>query len=232
MKQCPKCKRSYDESQSFCLMDGTPLIYETEEETIVRQSPAPKKRKTFLWMALGLLAFLIGSVMIAGFLIYKFSQRIENSPVKRQEKANISPTPAPSNTPLQTPSPVTTESSPVTETSPQTEESKPIQNNEESEEIIPIGWDTTATGFKGGDGKTYKFQCPPEGTAHIVWGSDIYTLDSSICTTAVHAGLFTLESGGVVTIEYRPGRQIYGSTVRNGIKSNTYGEYPHSFVVR
>lgn len=232
MKQCPKCNRSYDDSQSFCLMDGTPLIYEAEEETIVRHSPAPKKRKTFLWVGLGLLAFLVASVMIAGFLIYKFSQRIDNSAVKREEKSNVSPTPALSSTPLKTPSPVTLESSPVTETSPQTEESKPIENNKESEEIIPISWDTTATGFKGGDGKTYKFQCPPEGTEFIVWGSDIYTLDSSICTAAVHSGLFTLASGGVVTIEYRPGREVYGSTLRNGIKSRTYGEYPHSFIVR
>ena len=231
MKQCPKCNRTYDDSQFFCLMDGTALKEESEEQTTIVQSSPPKKKSRFLlWTGLAVLAILAGGAAVGGFLIYKFSNRTESVSGKRQSNAATSPSPMPSSTPKTTPTP--TNSSPVEERSPKIEETKPTPNNEDSEDITPINWETTASGFKGGDGQTYKFRCPEQGTEHIVWGSDIYTLDSSICTAAVHAGLFSLDSGGVVTIEFRPGRLTYGSTVRNGITSKTYGEYPNSFVVR
>jgi len=76
------------------------------------------------------------------------------------------------------------------------------------------------------------FECPPEGTRSAVWGSDVYTADSSICTAAVHAGKITLEKGGQVTIEFRPGRSTYGATTRNGVTSYNFGEYPRSFVFK
>ena len=54
MKQCPACDRTYDDSQSFCLMDGTSLIIESGEKllrqaatTIVMQtSPSPFENGT------------------------------------------------------------------------------------------------------------------------------------------------------------------------------------------
>jgi hypothetical protein len=65
-----------------------------------------------------------------------------------------------------------------------------------------------------------------------VWGTDIYTLDSSICTAAVHAGKIKLESGGPVTIEMRPGEKSYKGSERNGITTRDYAEYGASFVVK
>ena len=44
--------------------------------------------------------------------------------------------------------------------------------------------------------------------------------------------MIELDAGGTVTLEYKPGRQIYGSTERNGIKSNTTSENGRSFSVR
>ena len=52
-----------------------------------------------------------------------------------------------------------------------------------TKEITPIDWDTSAAGFQGQTGKTYAFRCPAEGSAKPIYGSDIYTDDSSICTT-------------------------------------------------
>ena len=101
-----------------------------------------------------------------------------------------------------------------------------------SDEITPITWSTSAGTFDQEAGKTYRFSCPPDGTAGAVWGSDVYTADSSICTAAVHAGKITLDKGGEVTIEFGPGRKTYGATTRNGITSYNFGEYPNSFVVR
>jgi hypothetical protein len=109
---------------------------------------------------------------------------------------------------------------------------RPDADNDETGDVTPIGWDTSAGGFKGETGQTYKFSCPAAGTTQSIWGSDIYTDDSSICTAAVHAGVITRAQGGVVTIEIRPGRSTYGSTLRHGIKSANFGEYNRSFVVR
>jgi hypothetical protein len=108
----------------------------------------------------------------------------------------------------------------------------PDSDNEDSKDTTPIAWDTSAGGFTGEEGQTYKFRCPAEGTEQPIYGNDVYTDDSSICTAAVHVGLISLERGGIVTIEIRPGRSTYGSTTRHSIKSNSFGQYGRSFVVR
>lgn len=233
MKQCPKCNRTYDDSQSFCLMDGTALTIESEEETTVRQkSPTRKKSKFPLWLGLIGLIIFAGSSIIIGLLFYSYSKQRESVQDKRQSGVNVQLSPTLSSIPKVTPPPTSANSSPVEESSPKIEELKPTPDNKDTEDITPIAWETTASGFKGEQGQTYTFRCPEKGTVYSIYGSDVYTDYSSICITAVHAGLFTLEQGGVITIEYRPGRSTYGSTVRNGIKSNTAGDYSRSFVVR
>ena len=102
----------------------------------------------------------------------------------------------------------------------------------EAEDQTPVLWNTSASMVTFETGKTYKFKCPSSGKESAVWGTDIYTLDSSICNAAVHAGKLTRESGGSITIELRPGESSYKGSTRNGIKTNDYGEYGHSFVVK
>jgi len=102
----------------------------------------------------------------------------------------------------------------------------------EADDQTPVMWNTSPAIVTFEVGKTYKFKCPAGGKENYVWGSDVYTADSSICTAAVHAGLITFERGGTVTIELRPGQSSYQGTSRNGVKSNQYGPYPRSFVVR
>ena len=102
----------------------------------------------------------------------------------------------------------------------------------EVEDQTPVLWNTPATMVSFETGKTYEFKCPSGGKESAVWGSDIYTLDSSVCNAAVHAGKLTMESGGLVTIELRPGQDSYKGTVRNGIKTNDYPKYGQSFVVK
>jgi hypothetical protein len=102
----------------------------------------------------------------------------------------------------------------------------------EAEDVTPILWNTPASMLTYEAGKTYKFKCPAGGKQNYIWGTDVYTADSSICNAAVHVGRITLDSGGTVTIELRPGQSSYQSTSRNGVKSSEYGAYAHSFVVR
>ena len=99
-------------------------------------------------------------------------------------------------------------------------------------EGTPTTWEANASSLNGKDGETLTLTCAPGGTAHSVWGSDIYTADSSICTAAVHSGLISFQQGGTVTVELRPGRAIYGASERNGVTTSDYGSYQHSFVFK
>ncbi len=96
----------------------------------------------------------------------------------------------------------------------------------------PTTWQANANSLIESGAQTMTVTCSPAGQPHNVWGSDIYTSDSSICTAAVHSGLINFQQGGTVTVELRPGRSIYGSTERNGVTSSTYGSWQHSFVFK
>ena len=94
----------------------------------------------------------------------------------------------------------------------------------------PVSWFTTADDHRGQDGQHFVYQCPPDGTAGSVYGTDRYTDDSSVCTAAVHAGVITFASGGDVTIEIRPDAETYVGSERNGVSSGNWSGWFGSFV--
>jgi hypothetical protein len=47
----------------------------------------------------------------------------------------------------------------------------------------------------------------------------------------LHAGAITIEDGGEVTIEIRPGEDSYEASEQNGIESLSYGPRGGSFVI-
>jgi LCCL domain/Cohesin domain len=101
----------------------------------------------------------------------------------------------------------------------------------------PATWSTQPNSLPGGgtlrgrNGERFSFTCPPGGTiSSRLWGTDLYTDDSSICTAAVHAGLITTARGGTVTIEIRPGASSYTGSPRNGVTSASWGSWDGSFV--
>jgi hypothetical protein len=102
----------------------------------------------------------------------------------------------------------------------------------EADDVTPILWNTSSSMLTYENGKTYKFKCPAGGKESAIWGTDVYTADSSVCTAAVHVGVIKFENGGTVTIELRPGQSSYQGTLRNSVKSNGYGAYAHSFVLK
>jgi hypothetical protein len=93
------------------------------------------------------------------------------------------------------------------------------------------GWNAKATSFRGQNGAHFVYTCPKYGTAYTVYGTDVYTDDTSVCTAAVHAGRITLAGGGSVTIEIRPGQSSYTGSTRNGITSSSYGSWAGSYVI-
>lgn len=93
-------------------------------------------------------------------------------------------------------------------------------------------WDADASEHRGDDGLRVGYDCPPApATLPSVWGTDLYTDDSSVCAAGVHAGAITAAEGGRVTIEIRPGADGYAPSARNGVGSREYGAWGGSFVV-
>jgi hypothetical protein len=94
-----------------------------------------------------------------------------------------------------------------------------------------ITWNTNAKDLRGRNGERFTYGCPPANPSinPVVYGTDIYTDDSSICTAAVHAGLITRQAGSVVTIQIRPDAGSYTASTRNGVSSKSYGAYKGSY---
>ncbi len=97
-------------------------------------------------------------------------------------------------------------------------------------EISAADWNTSAAQWEFKPGMRYSVIMPPGGFAGSVWGTDIYTNDSSIGTAAVHAGLITFEGGGPVTIELVEGKPSYEGSTRNGVTSSSYGDWGGSYI--
>ena len=77
-------------------------------------------------------------------------------------------------------------------------------------------------------------ECPAGSDADLqnnsVWGTDLYSGDSSVCVAAVHAGVITPD-GGVVRVTGAPGEDSYESSTRNGVTTSAWDAWGTSFTV-
>ena len=73
-------------------------------------------------------------------------------------------------------------------------------------------------------GATYYFRVTGD-TNGAVWGTDIYTGDSSLGTAAVHAGLAKPGESVVVKVTVERPLNQYQGTSRNGVTSREFGQY-------
>jgi LCCL domain len=101
--------------------------------------------------------------------------------------------------------------------------------------VHDVDWGTSPLdlNLRGLNGERFRFHCPP-GTPRPgqVIGSGPYTDGSSICAAAVHAGVINAASGGVVTIEIRPGEAHYAASSSHFIQSEGYERFwSGSFLV-
>lgn len=93
-----------------------------------------------------------------------------------------------------------------------------------------IPWNKTARHLRTQVGRRFTFKCPPSGRLYTVWGSAIYTDDSSICSAAVHAGYIGVIRGGTVTLEMQSGQSAYQGSQRNGVKTASWRNWSGSFI--
>ena len=73
-------------------------------------------------------------------------------------------------------------------------------------------------------GKTYSCACPALGESAIVYGSDVYTADSNICTAAVPCRRAAAQCGGQRHPETIASPQVFKGATRNGIKSEAWAQ--------
>ncbi len=77
-------------------------------------------------------------------------------------------------------------------------------------------------------GATYYFRIT--GTADgTVWGTDVYTRDSSLGAAAVHMGLLKPGQSAVLRVTVVPPLDAYPGSTRNGVTTTDYGGFPHAW---
>lgn len=104
-----------------------------------------------------------------------------------------------------------------------------VEGRESPSSIGP--WERTMREQRGGDPSVaHEVQCPPNGTLRNVWGTDVYTDDSSVCSAAVHAGLLSLAQGGAVRVFVGAEQIAYAGSSRNGVSTMNYGRFAGSFA--
>jgi LCCL domain len=69
------------------------------------------------------------------------------------------------------------------------------------------------------------------GTTGSVWGTDVYTTDSTLAAVSVHAGVLAAGQTGVVKVTILASPPTFQGTQRNGVTSSDYGPYPAAYQV-
>ena len=83
-------------------------------------------------------------------------------------------------------------------------------------------------GYRGNNNVTYTFMLTGSNSGSL-WGTTIYTDDSTLSVAAVHAGFALLNQNVVITVMVLPGQGSYTSTTQNGITSAGYGGWGGSY---
>lgn len=84
------------------------------------------------------------------------------------------------------------------------------------------------TGYRNKAGSTYEFSVTG-ATSGSVWGTDVYTDDSTVARAAVHAGVVRAGETKVVTVTVLSGQSAYPASTRNGVSSSSWGSWGGSY---
>jgi len=113
-----------------------------------------------------------------------------------------------------------------------------IESVQAKDKKVPeIGWSSrlSSMGLNEVDhlNKKITFYCQPatDNLMHApIWGTDIYTANSGICSTAVHSGMIKAEDGGKVTIKILEGQTFYTGSYKNKVTSQDHRSTDISFT--
>jgi hypothetical protein len=87
--------------------------------------------------------------------------------------------------------------------------------------------------IRDADGTAHLVSCPPICAGKVgLWGTDVYSGDSSVCRAAIHAGLVSATAGGEVVVILDGAQPAFRGSLRNGVWSGQYGKFPSSFYLQ
>uniref|UniRef100_A0A1I8J6D2 VWFA domain-containing protein n=1 Tax=Macrostomum lignano TaxID=282301 RepID=A0A1I8J6D2_9PLAT len=87
---------------------------------------------------------------------------------------------------------------------------------------------SSLSSYKSKVGQCFEFRVTGRLRGNV-WGSGIYTADSSLSKAAVHAGIVRNGQTKYIRVRVLRGRSSYRSTRRNGVKTRRYGRYRLSY---
>ncbi len=88
---------------------------------------------------------------------------------------------------------------------------------------------TNLVGYRNRVGSVFEFTVTG-ASGGAVWGTEVYTDDSSVARAAVHAGVVAVGETKTVTVTILPGQSAYPASVRNGVSSASWGAWSGSYA--
>jgi hypothetical protein len=79
-------------------------------------------------------------------------------------------------------------------------------------------------------GKTFAFRVTGVANNNL-WGTDVYTTDSSLAAAAVHCGIVKVGQTGIVRVKIVPSPPAFQASARNGVTSNNYAMYVAAYQI-
>lgn len=94
-----------------------------------------------------------------------------------------------------------------------------VRNRQTAEPAIAATSHMQVDSWAGQAGRVLTFFCPAQLQLQTIYGTDVYTDDSAVCSAAVHAGTIRQRSGGMVAIRILTGVTSFSASTRHGLTS-------------
>jgi Ca2+-binding EF-hand superfamily protein len=85
--------------------------------------------------------------------------------------------------------------------------------------------------FRGQTGKTFLIEVTGRVSTNV-WGTGIYTDSSTLAAAAVHAGILDIGMKGLIKVMVLEPQQQYTGSTRNGITSQSFGQFGGSYTIQ
>jgi hypothetical protein len=79
-------------------------------------------------------------------------------------------------------------------------------------------------------GKTFVYKVTG-AVVGTVWGTNVYTADSTLAAAAVHAGLLKVGQTGIIKVKMIPSPNNYVGSTQNGVMSHPYNVFPAAYTL-
>lgn len=79
-------------------------------------------------------------------------------------------------------------------------------------------------------GKIFSFRVTANANGSL-WGTDVYTTDSTLAMAVIHCGLLQPGQTGVVKVTIVPSPNVFVGSTRHGVTSTPYQQYPVAYRV-